>query len=170
MSAIPKTVREFSAGGVVLRQLRGEWHVAIIEPNTINADSITRRARQRPTGTVFALPKGAVDHGESLEQSARREVLEETGVLAENVSRLGEIRYTYVRSWGGRERVSKRVVFFLFRYSSGRLGNIQPNMQDEVRRAFWMPLHHAPRRLTYKGERDIARLALRYLKECPEFR
>lgn len=168
MPAIPKTVREHSAGGVVLRQLRGEWHIAIIEPNTINADSVTRRARQRPDGTVFALPKGAVDHGETPEQSARREVLEETGVLAEQVSRLGEIKYMYVRSWGGRERVSKTVVFYLFRYSSGRLGQIQPNMQDEVRRAFWMPLHEAPRRLTYKGERDIARLALRFVKESPE--
>ncbi len=67
-----KTVRETSAGGIVIRMLRGKWHVAIIEPNTINADSITRRARSRPDGTVFALPKGGVDEGETPQQSAER--------------------------------------------------------------------------------------------------
>ncbi len=75
-----KTVYETSAGGVVLRHIRGAWQVAIIEPNIINADTITRRAKARPEGTVFALPKGGVDEGETPEQSADREVFEETGV------------------------------------------------------------------------------------------
>ena len=104
-----KTVYETSAGGVVLRHIRGEWQVAIIEPNIINADTITRRAKARPEGTVFALPKGGVDEGETPEQSADREVFEETGVRGLRLFRLTTIRYLYVRSWGGREHVSKAV-------------------------------------------------------------
>ena len=171
MSPVPaskKTVREFSAGGVVLRQMRGEWHVAIIEPNTINADSITKRARSRPNGTVFALPKGAIDPGETAIESATREVREETGVAAEPLHKLTDTKYFYVRSWGGREKVFKVVTFFLFRYVSGRLGQISPDMHDEVRHAFWVPLSKAHRKLTYPGEREVARLAQRYVKEHPE--
>ena len=44
--------------------------MAIIEPNTINADKVTRRATSRPEGTVYALPKGGVDEGETPEQAA----------------------------------------------------------------------------------------------------
>jgi ADP-ribose pyrophosphatase YjhB (NUDIX family) len=163
-----KTVHETSAGGVVLRHIRGAWQVAIIEPNIINADTITRRAKARPEGTVFALPKGGVDAGETPEQSADREVLEETVVRGTRLFRLTTIRYLYVRSWGGRERVSKVVSFYLFLYSSGRLGQIRPDMRDEVRRAFWFPLDKAHRKLTYRGEREVLRLAQKIVREHPE--
>jgi 8-oxo-dGTP pyrophosphatase MutT (NUDIX family) len=164
LSESSATVREISAGGIVLRRMRGKWHVAIIEPNTINADKITRRATARPGGTVFALPKGGVDEGETAEQAAQREVWEETGVKGELVTKLTDIRYFYVRSWGGGERVFKIVSFFLFRYSTGRLGDISPEMRVEVRRAFWIPLEKAASLLTYKGEREVAELAHEYLK------
>ena len=162
-----KTVRETSAGGIVIRMLRGKWHVAIIEPNTINADSVTRRARSRPDGTVFALPKGGVDEGETPQQSAEREVWEETGLRGERITRLTSIRYFYVRSWGGRERVSKIVTFYLFRYLSGRLGHISPEMRVEVRRALWVPLETAHKKLTYKGERQAIQIAQQYVRAHP---
>ncbi len=163
-----KTVYETSAGGVVLRHIRGAWQVAIIEPNIINADTVTRRAKSRPEGTVFALPKGGVDEGETPEQSADREVLEETGVRGTRLFRLTTIRYLYVRSWGGRERVSKAVSFYLFLYASGRLGQIRPDMRDEVRRAFWFPLDKAHRKLTYRGEREVLKMAQKIVREHPE--
>jgi 8-oxo-dGTP pyrophosphatase MutT (NUDIX family) len=164
LSTPSKTVREVSAGGIVLRRMRGTWHVAIIEPNTINADTITRRATARPNGTVFALPKGGVDDGETPEQAATREVWEETGLTAELITKVTDIRYVYVRSWGGGERVFKIVSFFLFRYLSGRLGDIAPEMRVEVRRAIWVPIDKAASTLTYKGEREVAILALKYLR------
>jgi ADP-ribose pyrophosphatase YjhB (NUDIX family) len=163
-----KTVYETSAGGVVLRHIRGAWQVAIIEPNIINADTITRRAKARPEGTVFALPKGGVDEGETPEQSADREVFEETGVRGQRLFRLTTIRYLYVRSWGGRERVSKAVSFYLFLYASGRLGQIRPDMRDEVRRAFWFPLDKAHRKLTYRGEREVLKMTQKIVREHPE--
>ncbi len=163
-----KTVYETSAGGVVLRHIRGTWQVAIIEPNIINADTITRRAKARPEGTVFALPKGGVDEGETTEQSADREVYEETGVRGLLLFRLTTIRYLYQRSWGGREHVSKAVSFYLFLYQSGRLGQIHPEMRDEVRKAFWFPLDKAHRKLTYRGEREVLKMAQKIVREHPE--
>ena len=164
-----KTVREFSAGGVVVRRMRGQWHMAAIEPNVVNADSITRNAlRQRRRPAILALPKGAIDRGESPKQGAIREVLEETGVLVQPITKLGDIKYFYVRSWGGRERVFKVVTFFLFRYMSGRLGDIQPAMRKEVRRAVWLPLEEAHEKLTYPGERQVVQLARKYIRAHPE--
>ena len=163
-----KTVYETSAGGVVLRHIRGTWQVAIIEPNIINADTITRRAKARPEGTVFALPKGGVDEGETPEQCADREVYEETGVRGLLLFRLTTIRYLYQRSWGGREHVSKAVSFYLFLYQSGRLGQIRADMRDEVRKAFWFPLDKAHRKLTYRGEREVLKMAQKIVREHPE--
>lgn len=163
-----KMVYETSSGGVVLRHIRGSWQVAIIEPNIINADTITRRAKARPEGTVFALPKGGVDEGETPEQSADREVFEETGVHGLRLFRLTTIRYVYVRSWGGREQVSKSVSFYLYLYASGRLGQIRPDMRDEVRKAFWFPLDKAHRKLTYRGEREVLKMAQKIVREHPE--
>lgn len=147
-----------------MRRMHGLWHVAVIEPNTINADKITHAATTRPNGAVVALPKGAVDVGETPEQAAAREVVEETGLRANLITKLTDIKYFYVRSWGGRERVSKTVSFFLFRYHSGRIGLIEPDMRVEVRRAFWLPVSEAQRKLTYKGEREAMKIAISHLR------
>jgi len=152
-------VREFSAGGVVIRQMRGRWWLAAIEPAGRSASG---------KKTVWALPKGLVDGGESPEQTALREVREETGVEAELIGKLADIKYIYTRSWGDRERVFKVVSFFLLRYASGKLGEIAPEMRIEVRRAKWIPLEDASQQLAYKGEREMAAKALAYIASNPE--
>ncbi|MBV8953190.1 MAG: NUDIX domain-containing protein [Solirubrobacterales bacterium] len=101
---------------------------------------------------VLGLPKGHPDGDESPQAAAAREVREETGVQAELVEELGEIRYSYERR--GRT-VSKRVLFFLFRYVSGDLADHDHEIED----ARWIPLAEAARTLTYKGERDIVKRA-----------
>jgi 8-oxo-dGTP pyrophosphatase MutT (NUDIX family) len=156
----PPLIREFSAGGVVVRQIRGAWHLAAIEPQG--------RQSSTPGKIVLALPKGIVDTGEKPEQTALREVREETGLEAELVTKLDDIKYFYVRSWGDRERVFKIVSFFLLRHKGGKLGDISAEMQHEVKEALWVPLIEAPQRLSYKGERDVARLALDYIHSHPE--
>jgi len=153
--------REFSAGGVVVRQMRGRWWLAAIEP----------AGRSSSAGkTVLALPKGLVDAGETPEQTALREVREETGVEALLVAKLGDIKYVYTRSWAGGECVFKVVSFYLLRYESGKLGKIAPEMRVEVRGAEWIPLDDAPLQLAYKGEREMAAKALEYVTRNPELK
>jgi 8-oxo-dGTP pyrophosphatase MutT (NUDIX family) len=136
--------REFSAGGVVVRRLRGRRWLAVIRP------------QGKPERT-WALPKGLVGPGESPEETALREVEEETGLTVLSVAKLGDTRYVY--TWGG-ERVFKVVSFFLFRYRSGRIGEIAPAMRREVAEARWLPLDEAPKLLAYRGEREIAERAI----------
>ncbi len=163
-------VREFSAGGVVLRKMRGRWFLAVIEPHVERpkrAPSNTRRKTQPPP-TIRALPKGTIDAGEKPEQTALREVEEETGVRAELIAKLADIKYVYVRNWGDQARVFKIVSFYLLLYRAGRLGNIAPEMRIEVQRAFWLPLDEALAKLSYKGEREMVERALQYLATHPE--
>ena len=52
------------------------------------------------TRPVLCLPKGLVDPGEKALDAALREVREETGITAEAITKLADIKYVYVRSWG----------------------------------------------------------------------
>ena len=162
-------VREFSAGGVVLRKMRGRWLLAVIEPHMTRPKKLPKRSNRPPKQTALvALPKGAIDKGEKPEQTALREVSEETGVQANLVTKLADIKYHYVRNWGDRARVFKIVSFYLLLYRSGRLGDIAPEMRIEVQNAFWLLLEDAPAALSYAGEREVAKHALQYLKAHPE--
>jgi len=164
-------VREFSAGGVVLRRMSGEWHIAAIEPakeGSVTVRPAARTHRKTPRKVVLALPKGLVDEGEQPDQTAIREVREETGITATLISKLTDIRYVYVRSWGDRERVFKIVSFYLLRYQSGRIDDVTPEMRVEVRRASWLPLEQAPLKLAYGGERQVVRKAVEYVNAHPE--
>jgi 8-oxo-dGTP diphosphatase len=102
---------------------------------------------------VLGLPKGHPEGDESPEEAATREVREETGVQAELIERLGNVRYHYERK--GR-LVFKRVAFFLFEYRSGDLAD----HDHEIEEARWMPLEEAARSLTYAGEREMVARAL----------
>ena len=159
-------VREISAGGVVVKRSGEGWEMAVIEPQ-VEASSV-RPAKKTSRKVVLALPKGLVDPGEKPEQTALREVQEETGLVATPITKLADIKYVYVRSWGDQQRVFKIVSFFLLRYESGEIDDVSREMRVEVRRAFWIPAEEAPRRLAYRGERDVVRRALLYLKSHPE--
>jgi 8-oxo-dGTP pyrophosphatase MutT (NUDIX family) len=164
-------VREFSSGGVVLRKMRGRWYVAVIEPRMERHRKNIKLKKTRRTpadAELIALPKGTIDPGEKPAETALREIREETGVRAELVTKLADIKYIYVRNWGDHAKVFKIVSFYLFLYRSGRLGNIAPAMRIEVQNAFWLPLEEAAARLTYKGEREVAQRAIASLKSHPE--
>jgi len=165
--------REISAGGVVLRQIDGVWHVAVIQPQKSEPANNepakkTRRASKTPhrrRRAVFTLPKGLVDPGEKPQTAAVREVLEETGVVAEPVIKLADNKYVYVRSWGDGERVFKIVSFYLMRYVSGEIDNLCSGMRIEVTRALWVPLADASKQLAYSNERNVVRQAQAHLEK-----
>src|SRR5579864_6350171 len=162
-------IREISAGGVVVRRTSAGWEMAVIEPQRESLPALPAPARQKTSQKMLlALPKGLVDPGEKPEQTAIREVVEETGLTAVGVTKLGDIKYAYVRTWGGKERVFKIVSFYLCRYQSGQIDEIAPEMRIEVKRALWIPLEDAVRKLAYRGEKDMVRRAQAYLKAHPE--
>ena len=140
--------REFSAGGVLVRRLNGRWMVAAIRP------------RGRPAG-LWALPKGRIDEGERGEETALREVAEETGAHGHSLGKLGDVRYVF--TWPPKpadgERIFKVVSFFLVLYEGGRLDDLPPEFRHEVAEARWLPLDEAPDLLAYGGEKDMARKA-----------
>jgi 8-oxo-dGTP pyrophosphatase MutT (NUDIX family) len=131
--------QELSAGGVVV----DAGKVVVIVP----------RKRSPDGHAVLGLPKGHLDPGETAEQAAAREVREEAGVEAELIDALGQVRYWKPRREG---RVAKQVTFFLFEYRSGD----PSDHDDEVERAFWLPLAEAITALTYAGEREMVARAL----------
>lgn len=135
--------REFSAGGVLVRRLDDRWMLAAIRP------------AGKPPG-VWALPKGRIDPGERGEQTALREVAEETGARGRPAGKLGDVRYWF--NWEG-ERIFKVVSFFLVRYTGGRLGDLPEAFRHEVADTRWLALDEAPQLLAYAGEREMARRA-----------
>ena len=129
MSSERRSLRELSFGGVVVR---GDEVVTIV-----------------PRGkTVLALPKGGADANESGEETAVREVREESGVNATVRAELGEVTYWYRR--GGRS-VRKTVRFYLCDYVSGSTDD----HDHEVEEARWIPLVEAEKSLAYPGEREM---------------
>jgi 8-oxo-dGTP pyrophosphatase MutT (NUDIX family) len=145
--------REFSAGGVLVRRLGGRWMVAAIRP------------AGKPAG-LWALPKGRIDDGESGEETALREVAEETGAHGRSLGKLGDVKYVF--TWPPKpaqgERIFKVVSFFLVRYQGGRLGEVPEEFRHEVAEARWLPLEDAPRLLAYGGEKEMARKAAEFLE------
>jgi 8-oxo-dGTP pyrophosphatase MutT (NUDIX family) len=130
--------KDFSAGGVVVR---GD-EVAVIVPK--------RRGSQG--STVLGLPKGHPDGDETEVEAAIREVREETGLVAEPVAKLGEVRYSYERKG---HPIDKRVAFYLLEYRSGELSH-----DHEIEQVQWMPIEEALSALTYSGEREMVARAL----------
>jgi len=124
--------RELSAGGVLFRE-----HEVLLIKN--------------PSG-VWSFPKGHIEEGERPEQTAVREVLEETGVEGKVVDYLGEISYWY--SLQG-ERVFKRVKFFLMSYVRG-----EPKASWEVLEAEFFSYREVPKLLKYEGDKRIFKRAL----------
>ena len=131
------TKTQVSAGGVVFRRRGGSVEVALI--------SVGERGR-------WQLPKGLVGRGETPEETALREVREETGLSAEFVAPLEKIEYWYFSNErGARVRYHKFVHFYLMRYTSGSTDD----HDSEVNEARWFDLRDAQTALAFKGERQV---------------
>ncbi len=133
-----KTRNEHSSGGAVIAVRGGVPHVALIA---------TRRK------TRWGLPKGAVFEGETSEEAALREVMEETGIEAVIVKPLDTIEY-YFRA--GDTLIRKRVDFYLMRYVGGEL---TPQL-SEVDDVEWVELSESIHRASFESERKLLEIAL----------
>ncbi|WP_019932024.1 NUDIX hydrolase [Nocardia sp. BMG111209] len=142
-----RTVRETSAGGLVVEGLDGppEQRCAALIGRT------DRRGR-----LLWSLPKGHIEDGETAEQTAVREVAEETGISGMVVAELGSIDYWFVTD--GR-RVHKTVHHYLMRSIGGELSDADV----EVTKVAWVPLSELDSRLAYADERRLAEVANRLM-------
>lgn len=143
-----RTERVMSAGGVVTR--KGDEGLEVL---------LCGRTSDR----LWALPKGTPEPGETIEQTALREVREETGVECETDGTVGEIKYWFSRPQEG-VRYYKTVYHYLMKPVGGD-PSYHDHEFDDVR---WFPVQEALRLLTYQNEVRILRLALELLKEREE--
>jgi 8-oxo-dGTP pyrophosphatase MutT (NUDIX family) len=105
---------------------------------------------------LWALPKGTPDQGETLEETAVREVKEETGLCVEIEATLGNIEYWFARA---SERVHKKVYFYLM----GERGGSFDDHDLEFDVIQWIVAGQALQTLTYPTEREVVRRALETL-------
>ena len=129
-----------SAGGVVIRE-------SAAGPSTV----IGRRRRER-VGSTWSLPKGTPIEGETMEETALREVSEETGLTVAIVEPLKSIDYSFVRDGA---RIRKTVHFFVMEPTGGDL-SAHDHEFEEVR---WVSFAEAAALLTFSSERSLVELA-----------
>jgi 8-oxo-dGTP pyrophosphatase MutT (NUDIX family) len=136
-----------SAGGIVYRHGAEEAEVVLCG---------------RPSRGLWALPKGTPEPSETLEQTALREVSEETGLRVEIEVKVGEIEYWFTRAEVGK-RFRKRVHHYLMRPIGGDTADHDAEY-DEVR---WFPVTEARQRLTFPDEVEILNRAVALLDSHP---
>lgn len=129
-----------SAGGVVYR--RGELGIEIILCG-------------RSSEGLWALPKGTPEHGETLHETALREVSEETGLGVRIVGDLGTIEYSFARPTQG-VRFAKTVYHFLMEPTG--IGSVEEH-DGEYDRVAWFQAEEALRIMTHRNETQVVRRA-----------
>lgn len=153
-----RTVRAFSAGGVLFRRAPAPM------PASVDAASAPTAAPTNGTLPVevalvgrasedfWVLPKGTPQPDETTEQVAVREVAEETGVIGRIVGEVGSVNYWFSRRG---VRYNKEVFYYLMEAVNGDVA-LHDHEYDDAR---WFPLAEALERLTYANEADLVRHA-----------
>jgi 8-oxo-dGTP pyrophosphatase MutT (NUDIX family) len=137
-----RTLFEISAGGVIHRT---------------GADGVEVCLIATKGGARWQLPKGKREANESLEETAAREVAEETGLVGRVGPRLDKVDLWYTWNDDGKPvRHHKLVYFYLLTYEHGSTSN----HDAEVHEARWFPAADALARLTFASERRVLQRAL----------
>jgi len=135
-----------SAGGIVIRQRS-------------DAPEFVAGQRRRDHAHTWTLPKGTPIPGETTEQTALREVAEETGLDVRIIRAFDSIQYTFIQRG---TRIHKTVHYFLMEPVGGDLTSHDQEFED-VR---WVAFHDAAGLLTFETERDLVARAAAHLAEA----
>lgn len=141
-----KTRKHTSSGGVIFKAKEDGVQVVLISHHN-------QKGR-----LIWCLPKGSVEKGESLQETAIREVREETGVVGRILEKIGQIQYWFY-SKEEETKIFKTVHFFLLEYLQG----VETDHDSEVDEARWVALSEAHAMLTHDSERQIMDKAVNYL-------
>lgn len=140
---------ETSAGGVVYRRSEGVPHFLLIRDPYEN----------------WGLPKGHVERGESVEETAVREVREETGIESLELREpLGTIDWFFRE---GSDLIHKYCHFFLMETDSRRT---VPQLDEGITECIWLPLQEALETLTYDNARTVLQTAGERVQDGPDDR
>jgi 8-oxo-dGTP pyrophosphatase MutT (NUDIX family) len=130
--AKPKTLFEFSAGGVVQDG-----------PNLLMVKVKNLEGRQ-----IWTFPKGHIEKDEKAEEAALREVQEETGYACEIIKPFNRIQYWFKRE---KQLTKKTVTWFLMKPLQ-KTGSFDP---DEILEIKWVALADAPALASYRSDKQI---------------
>ncbi len=141
--AVLKSKDEYSAGGVVVRRVKGSIHLLLILDSYGN----------------WGLPKGHVECGESNRVAAVREVIEETGLVEVAAGpTLGTIDWHYIRA---EISIHKRCEYFLM---GSKEGKVTPQVSEGITDCRWFPISDVSRVLKYDNAQPVIKKAMEFLK------
>jgi ADP-ribose pyrophosphatase YjhB (NUDIX family) len=146
-----QTNKRTSSGGVLYRMngaCQREYQVVLISHLT-----------QRGTA-IWCLPKGTVEAGETLPETAVREVREETGISGKILEKLGEIQYEFYSKYE-KGKIFKTVHFYLLEYLEGN----EADHDDEADEVRWFSIAEAEKYLTHPNELAMLQKAAYVLNE-----
>ncbi len=134
---------QFSAGGVVYKNQKSKIK------NQKDQILILLAQHSQHHGWVF--PKGLIgDHveGDNKEETALREVKEETGAEGKIVKTLTPVTYWFVFE---KDKIKKTVYYFLMEYVGGDI----TKHDNEMENVEWLSIEKVEERLTYKSDKKV---------------
>ena len=135
--------KSIAAGGVVFRNTEMSLQVVLVS---------------RRNDDLCALPKGRPESGESIRETAIREVKEETGLEVEIIEYIGDVKYSFLNS--NQKKVNKVAEYFLMIPIGGDFDKHDQEF-DEVD---WYDIHHASEILTHKNQTHIIDKAIEIIQ------
>ena len=135
-----RSQRIVSSGGVIFRTTNGTFEVALIS-----------------RGKLWCLPKGLIEAGETAEETALREIREETGLTGEILKKIGKIHYDFIKE----KHFFKTVHFYLLKFIEGSIDD----HDYEVDTVKWFPISDGFQILTYPNEKRILEKANKILRQ-----